>query len=660
MSFFFLKFFYILNIIFIIYSKPIGTYPIIDFHQMIIKYDFYNIKDKQLIALLNTNFKSVCNYFKEIFYTKESPKRNKYYSHIFTNVKCQNEKKYRIFSSIVLDKCDLLLLPIINDNDNNNPTNVNNGVYLEGEICKMEDNKPYIILIKISPLIIELNKELNQIIFDNYIKWSLIKILLHALGFNKDALKYYHIENNYKILPHYYMKKFNYYNSVMKYYKLISYKREKIDISESNIINSYSNNLPRLPLLNDIMNDKISVDTSLTSCISEITLNIFNEFYHYKTTKCDVEYFVNKCYRANQKCMNKKKLEKFFIEYSFNNNKRNMNKSLEDDEFFKNDKIICYLNSEKNIKNKQCGINYGHLLSNEDLNNKICANYWLQNVNNIKYNISEINNNINNTISELELYKNQIINLLLPSPLCPNKNLKTIFFENSGRNKNESIDIEKIGITDPKFYVCYSKSIPTESISDIMSKNNLIQSYQIWGDHNLHFSNKGIKLQKIPNNIKFNEYQKINFYPESNINKDELYIFYLNLNKKFPSEYNYMPEAFINPKDSKKIKEIFEDYNFDIKNLWIFQRAVNEDGGGAKFFRGYYQIENARTKNSSFLIKKYINNPFLINNKKFNIKAYALVTGLNPLRIYLYNDGLLLFNNYEFNLNKDLLIVYIF
>ena len=241
----------------------------------------------------------------------------------------------------------------------------------------------------------------------------------------------------------------------------------------------------------------------------------------------------------------------------------------------------------------------------------------------------------------------------MPSPLCPNKNLKTVFFENSGRNKNESIDIEKIGIIDPKFYVCYSKSIPTESISDIMSKNNLIQSYQIWGDHNLHFSNKGIRLQKIPNNIKFNEYQKINFYPESNINKDELYIYYLNFNKKFPSEYNYMPEAFINPKDSKKIKEIFEDYNFGIKNLWIFQRAVNEDGGGVKFFRGYYQIGNARTINSSFLIKKYINNPFLINNKKFNIKAYALVTGLNPLRIYLYNDGLLLFNNYEFNLNKD-------
>ena len=64
-----------------------------------------------------------------------------------------------------------------------------------------------------------------------------------------------------------------------------------------------------------------------------------------------------------------------------------------------------------------------------------------------------------------------------------------------------------------------------------------------------------------------------------------------------------MPEAFINPHDSKKNKENLENYYFDIKDLWIFQRAVNENGGGDKFFRGYYQIDNARTKNSSFLIK---------------------------------------------------------
>lgn len=653
MAFFFQKIFYILNIIFIIYNAPIGSYSIIDFHPMIIKFDFFNIKNKELIDLLRVNFKPVQNYFRELFNIKESLKKKKYFSNLFTKVVCQNKNKYTKFSAINLKDTDLYILPIINE-DISTKSKLNNNEYIQGEICKSEDSIPYILLIKVSPLILELNNELKQYELNNYIKWSTIRIILNGLGFNQDALKHYKIENNFKILPNYHMQKFNYYNSLSKYFRFISYQKKKQNISKNKNINAYKNNLMKLPLLNDIMNKKFSLEISLSSSISEITLNIFNDFYYYQINKCDIEYFVNKCYKPNQKCMNKNELNKYFMEYSFINYHTNYSKLNQDDDYFKNDKIICYLNNEKNIKNKQCGINYGHLLSNEEVNKKVCQNYWLQNVSNIHYDIEDINNNINYTISELKLFQKQKISLLNPSSSCPNKNLKTIYFEHpKNKNINKKISIEIIGIRDPKYYVCYSKSIPTESLSNILNENNLIQSYQIWGNHNIHFSNKGLRLQETPKNINFNKYQKVSFFPESNINKDDLYKFYLNLRGKFPSDYNYMPEALINPQDSNKIKELFEDYDFDINNLWVFQRAVNEDGGGVKFFKGYYQLDNARTKNSSFLIKKYIKDPFLINKKKFNFRMYALVTGVNPLRIYLYEEGLILFNTYEYKLNKE-------
>ena len=38
-------------------------------------------------------------------------------------------------------------------------------------------------------------------------------------------------------------------------------------------------------------------------------------------------------------------------------------------------------------------------------------------------------------------------------------------------------------------------------------------------------------------------------------------------------------------------------------------------------------------------MQKYVDNSLLINDTKFDIRVYVLLTSINPLRVYLYSEG---------------------
>lgn len=50
-------------------------------------------------------------------------------------------------------------------------------------------------------------------------------------------------------------------------------------------------------------------------------------------------------------------------------------------------------------------------------------------------------------------------------------------------------------------------------------------------------------------------------------------------------------------------------------------------------------------KNSghNYVVSEYIANPMLLNGFKFDMRIYVAVTCVNPLRIYIYEEGLVRF-----------------
>ena len=55
------------------------------------------------------------------------------------------------------------------------------------------------------------------------------------------------------------------------------------------------------------------------------------------------------------------------------------------------------------------------------------------------------------------------------------------------------------------------------------------------------------------------------------------------------------------------------------------------------------------------LVSQYISNPHLINNFKYDLRVYVLVTSYDPLKIYMFKEGLTRFATYQYNVKtKDI------
>jgi hypothetical protein len=121
------------------------------------------------------------------------------------------------------------------------------------------------------------------------------------------------------------------------------------------------------------------------------------------------------------------------------------------------------------------------------------------------------------------------------------------------------------------------------------------------------------------------------------------------MKKKFPNEYQYMPETYVLPRDqdfflNEKLK------NFDVnnkQNLWLLKPVASSRGRGIRLLT---DVENIPKKT---IATHYVYNPHLINGRKYDLRLYLLVTGYAPLKIYLFDNGLARFCSEEYDLNPE-------
>uniref|UniRef100_A0A673ZIM6 Tubulin--tyrosine ligase-like protein 5 n=1 Tax=Salmo trutta TaxID=8032 RepID=A0A673ZIM6_SALTR len=170
------------------------------------------------------------------------------------------------------------------------------------------------------------------------------------------------------------------------------------------------------------------------------------------------------------------------------------------------------------------------------------------------------------------------------------------------------------------------------------------------GFHEIHPNSNDFNLMWTGSHLKpyllrsLQDFQKVNHFPRSYelTRKDRLY---KNIQRMQQSHgfknFHIVPQTFVLPSEYQEFCSSF----VKDQGPWIIKPVASSRG------RGIYLVSNPTQipMDENILVSRYINNPLLIDDFKFDVRLYVLVTSYDPLTIYLYEEGLARFATVKYD-----------
>jgi len=134
---------------------------------------------------------------------------------------------------------------------------------------------------------------------------------------------------------------------------------------------------------------------------------------------------------------------------------------------------------------------------------------------------------------------------------------------------------------------------------------------------------------------KMNQYQRTNHFPGvyALARKNLLAKNLIAMEKYFPKDYAFFPKTWLLPADLKSFKEQF---NYRKAKTFIIKPEAGCQGKGIFLTRNFDWYQSGE----HYVAQRYLHKPFLVDNLKFDLRIYVLVTSVMPLRIFIYKEGL--------------------
>ena len=137
-------------------------------------------------------------------------------------------------------------------------------------------------------------------------------------------------------------------------------------------------------------------------------------------------------------------------------------------------------------------------------------------------------------------------------------------------------------------------------------------------------------------------FQKVNHFPGmySLARKNHLGRHLMRMREKFPNFFRFFPKTYLLPADYSSFKAASLKKN----KTFIVKPEASCQGRGIYLTRSFENVDLM----DHVVIQNYLEKPFLIDNLKFDLRIYVLLTGCDPLRIFIHQEGLARFATEEY------------
>jgi tubulin polyglutamylase TTLL4 len=140
-------------------------------------------------------------------------------------------------------------------------------------------------------------------------------------------------------------------------------------------------------------------------------------------------------------------------------------------------------------------------------------------------------------------------------------------------------------------------------------------------------------------------WQKVNHWPRAFLfgRKDGLHNRMMELNSRSPGCASFYPESYLLSQDRSQLAERWREHK-----VWIVKPYA---GARARRIQLLDSSKSRPPPPSQNIVQVYIQRQFLIANRRFEVRLYAFVSSVTPLRIYLHDTGLVRFAEHEYREN---------